>query len=175
LGVLLAFAPFIVFAITGAFAGSMPALMTGALLSAALLVRDLAAPERTPKLIESVTVLLFLGLALYAAIGRAIWSMAAVRLYVDAGLFVIAIVSMLMGRPFTLQYTREQVAPKFSDSPGFLRSNYVITGVWAIAFAVMAIAELALLYVPRLPSPVAIIAIALALVGAVTFTDWYPE
>ena len=32
-----------------------------------------------------------------------------------------------------------------------LADNYVITGAWALAFAVMVLAELALLYVPDLP------------------------
>jgi hypothetical protein len=39
----------------------------------------------------------------------------------------------------------------------------------------MVIAELALLYVPSLPPRVGVIAIILALVGAVKFTGWYPD
>jgi len=39
----------------------------------------------------------------------------------------------------------------------------------------MVIAELALLYVPDLPPRVGIIAIVVALYGAVKFTGWYPE
>jgi hypothetical protein len=39
----------------------------------------------------------------------------------------------------------------------------------------MVAAELALLYVPDLPRRVGVIAIVLALVGAVKFTGWYPE
>ena len=39
----------------------------------------------------------------------------------------------------------------------------------------MVIAEFALLYVPSLPRRVGVIAIILALVGAVQFTGWYPE
>jgi tryptophan-rich sensory protein len=98
-----------------------------------------------------------------------------VRLCVDAGLLVIVLVSMAVGRPFTLQYAREQVAPEFWHRPDFIRTNYVITAVWALAFAVMVIAELALLYVPDLPPRAGVIVIVLALVGAVKFTGWYPE
>jgi hypothetical protein len=39
----------------------------------------------------------------------------------------------------------------------------------------MLIAVLALLYVPGLPPRVGVIAIVLALVGAIKFTGWYPE
>ena len=51
----------------------------------------------------------------------------------------------------------------------------MITGVWSLAFAVMVVAELALLYVPGIPPRAGIAAIVLPLVGAVKFTGWYPE
>jgi hypothetical protein len=53
--------------------------------------------------------------------------------------------------------------------------DYVITTIWALAFAVMVITELALLSMPSLPPRVSIVAVILALVGAVKFTGWYPE
>jgi hypothetical protein len=175
MGILLAFAPFIAFAVVDRFVGSMPGLIAGALVSVALLVRDYAAPGRSPKLLEIGTALLFCGLALYAALEGANWSVIATRLFVDTGLFVIVVVSMLLGRPFTLQYARERVAPGLWNSPTFVRTNYIITAVWGAAFAVMIIAELALLYVPGIPQRAGIIVIVLAIVGAVKFTGWYPE
>jgi hypothetical protein len=48
------------------------------------------------------------------------------------------------------------------DRPEFIRTNHVITPVWALAFAVMLIVEFALLYVPSLSSRLGIIAIILA-------------
>jgi hypothetical protein len=39
----------------------------------------------------------------------------------------------------------------------------------------MVIAELALLYMPGVPPRIGVIAVILALVGAVKFTGWYPE
>jgi hypothetical protein len=122
------------------------------------------------------TALLFTALALYAILGGATWSVIGVRLCVDAGLLLIVLlVTMVIGQPFTPQYAREQVAPEFWDRSELIRTNYVITGVWALAFAVMVVAELALLLIPDLPKRVGIIAIVLALVGAVKFTGWYPE
>jgi len=171
MGILLAFAPFIVFACVDRFIGPTEGLAAGALVAAALLARN----GRTPKILEIGTTALFGGLTLYAVLGRASWSVIGVRLCVDAGLLLIALVSMAVGRPFTLQYAREQVAPAFWDSPEFVRTNYVITAVWALAFAVMVIAEFALLYAPGMPPRVGVIAVILALVGAVKFTGWYPE
>jgi hypothetical protein len=82
---------------------------------------------------------------------------------------------MICGRPFTLQYAREQVAPEFWGSLAFVRTIYVISALWALAFLVMVIAELALLYIPGLPKSAGMIAIVLALIGAMKFTGWYPE
>jgi hypothetical protein len=103
------------------------------------------------------------------------WSVIGVRLCVDAGLLAVVLVSMAARRPFTLQYAREQVAPQLWNRPEIIQTNYVITGVWALAFFVMVLAELALLYVPGLPPRAGVVAVILALVGAVKFTSWYPE
>ncbi len=175
MGILLAFAPFIVFAVLDRLIGPMEGLIGGALTAAALIVRDGMIRRRALKLLEIGTAILFGGLALYAVLGGPTGSVIGVRLCVDAGLLLIVLLSMLVGRPFTLQYAREQVAAEFWDRPEFIRTNYVITGVWALAFAVMVAAELALLYVPGLPPRAGVIAIILALIGAVKFTGWYPE
>jgi hypothetical protein len=175
MGILLAFAPFIVFAVVDRFVGSTQGLVAGALVAAALLARDLFTPGRAPKILEIGTLLLFGALALYAALGGPTWSVIGVRLCVDAGLLLIVLVSLAIGRPFTLQYAREQVAPELWSNLAFVRTNYVITAIWALAFVVMVLTELALLYVPNLPQRVGIIVIVLALVGAMKFTGWYPE
>lgn len=175
MSILLAFAPFIVFALIDRLLGPVEGLVAGALVSTAMLVRDWITPGRSPKILEIGTTLLFCGLALYSVLGRATWSVIGVRLCVDAGLLVIVLVSMAVGRPFTLQYAREQVASEFWSSPEFMRTNYVITAIWALAFAIMTIAEFVLLYIPGVPPRIGVIAIILALVGAIKFTSWYPE
>jgi hypothetical protein len=175
MGILLAFAPFIVFAVVNTIASPSAGLIGGALVSAALLLRDIMTAGRRPKILEVGTFVLFGGLALYAVFGGAALSVIGVRLLVDSGLLLIVLGSIALRQPFTLQYAREQVAAELWDKPAFIRTNYIITGVWALAFAVMVIAELALLYVPGLPRRVGIITIVLALIGAVKFTSWYPE
>ena len=169
LGVLLAFAPFLAFALIDRLSGPTEGLIAGAVVSAALLLRDLI-QGRTAKVLEIGTAILFGGLALYALLGRPSWSVVGVRLVVDAGLLLIVLASLVMRRPFTLQYARERVAPELWGEPEFVRTNYVITAVWALAFAVMVVAELVLLYVPDVPPRAGIVAIVLALVGAVKFT-----
>jgi hypothetical protein len=175
MGIMLAFAPFIAFALVDRLTGPTEGLVAGAAISAALLIRDWLTPGRSPKLLEMGTAVLFGALAAYALVGDPAWSIVGVRLRVDLGLLLIVLASMALGRPFTLQYAREQVAPEFWNSPQFLRTNYVITAAWALAFFVLVIAELLLLYVPDLPQRISIIMMIVALVGAVKFTGWYPE
>ncbi|MDL9949040.1 hypothetical protein QSJ19_26390, partial [Gordonia sp. ABSL11-1] len=59
---------------------------------------------------------------------------------VNLALVVFAFGSILLRRPFTLEYAREQTPEEFWDNPLFIRTNYVITWAWAAAFAVSAIA-----------------------------------
>jgi hypothetical protein len=175
MGILLAFAPFIVFAVVDRLVGPTEGLLAGAAVSAALLMRDWMTPGKTAKVLEIGTVILFGTLALYAVLGGPTGSIVGVRLSVDSGLLLIVLVSIAIGRPFTLQYAREQVAREYWDRPEFIRTNTVITAVWALAFAVLVIADLVLLYETNLPPRVGIIATILALVTAIKFTGWYPE
>jgi hypothetical protein len=175
MGMLLAFAPFIVFALADRFIGPMQALLAAAAVSAALVARDALTPGRTPKTLEVGALLLFAGLALYAALGGPIGSLFGVKLAVDAGLLLIALVTITIRRPFTLQYARESVARELWDNPEFVRVNYVITGAWTLAFAVIIAADIVLVYVPGLPQRFGVIATVLALIAAYKFTGWYPS
>lgn len=175
MGILLAFAPFIVFAIVDRLVGPTAGLVLGMLVSLAMLARDFVTPSRSPKILEIGTALLFGGLSLYSVLHGPIGSVIGVRLCVDVGLLLIVLASMALRRPFTLQYAREQIAPEFWNSAEFVRTNYVITAVWALAFTVMVVAELALLYIPAMPRRAGVITIILALGAAVKFTGWYPD
>jgi hypothetical protein len=174
MGIVLAFAPFIAFALIDSVVGSTPGLIAGALVSAALLLRDVSA-GKTPKVLEIGTMLLFGALALYAVVANPTWSIVGVRLRVDAGLLAIVLASIALRLPFTLQYARERVPAAIWGSSQFKHVNYVITAAWALAFVIMVGADLVLLYAPDVPTRAGVIATILALVGAIKFTSWYPE
>jgi len=175
MGILLAFAPFIAFAVVDRLAGSAEGLFAGFAVSAFLLVRDWRSPNRAPKLLEIGTAMLFGALALYTLLVRPVWSIMGVRLVVDAGLMLIVLFSIAIRKPFTLQYAREQVPQELWTSREFLRTNDVITAVWALAFAIMVAADWMLLTMPDVPPKFGIIATVLALIGAIKFTGWYPD
>jgi hypothetical protein len=173
--ILLAFAPFIVFAIIDRVAGSLAGLLAGAVVALLLLGRDWLIRKHSPKVLDIGTAVLFSGLSLYFLVAKPAWSVIGVRLCVDIGLLLIVLISLAVGKPFTLQYAREQVARQFWESPEFRKTNYVISSVWALAFAVMIATEVVILLSFRVPQRLGVIIIVLALTGAVKFTGWYPE
>jgi hypothetical protein len=175
MGILLAFAPFIVFFLLDRLVGPLPGLIAATLVSAAFLVRDTLSRDRTVKVLEIGTVILFGGLAAYTLLTHAVWSVFGVRLCVDAGLLLVVLVSMAIRQPFTLQYARQTTPREVWDSPEFVRTNYIITAAWAAAFAILVIADLVMVYVPGVPPRVGVILTVVALIGAVKFTSWYPE
>jgi len=174
MNILLAFAPFIVFALVDRFVGATPGLIAAAIVAAGMITRDRLMLGKEPKVLEIGTVILFGALALYSVFARPEWSIVGVRLLVDLGLLAIVLISLAIRRPFTLQYAREDSPKEIWDSPQFVRANYVITAVWALAFAVLVIADIIMLESPNLHRFGILLTIA-ALVGAYRFTDWYPN
>jgi hypothetical protein len=172
---LLAFAPFILFVLIERLAGIPAGLAAGAAASAFLVIRDLLTPGRGIKLLELGTFFLFGLLTLYALAFNPPWSIAAVRLRVDAGLMLIVLASLALRQPFSLQYARDSVDRAHWDSPAFLHVNYVISAAWAIAFGMLVLADIAMAYVPALPHAVGIVVTVVALYAAGWFTGWYPE
>lgn len=128
---------------------------------------------RSPKILEIGAIALFGALALSTAVMHWEWTLMALRLTVDLGLLAIVLISIALGRPFTMQYARERVAPEYWQTPLFLAVNRRIAWVWAAALAVLVTAHAATVcsFVPGWVDPVVTI---LALAYAVTFTARYP-
>lgn len=118
--------------------------------------------------------LLFGGMGIYAWWLHPTWSIIGVRLRVDLGLLTIVLLSIILRHPFTLAYARERVEPSLWKSKSFTHTNYVITAVWAAAFLIMVIADLVMLYIPRIPLRASIVVTIIALYAAIKFTGWYP-
>ncbi len=95
----------------------------------------------------------------------------------NIALVAIALGSIALRRPFTLGYARESTPREFWDNPAFIRTNYVITWAWALAFIVAAISGLigdAVLDNSNNLWTGWIIQTA-AMLAAVQFTLWYPR
>lgn len=171
---LLAFAPFIAFALCISPLGSIGALLVGAGASAAVIVLG-RLRGRSIKILEVGSLLLFAGLAAFEAASGVGLSLIGAKFWVDLGLFLIVVLSMLLRRPFTMQYAKDRVPQAFWNNPEFIRKNYVISAVWAAAFLAMVIAELAMLLWPGIPHQVPVLVIIISLVGAFKFTARYSK
>jgi hypothetical protein len=173
MGILLGFAPFIAFAVLSRFVHPSVSLGAAAAVSAVLILRS-NMRGGSIKILEAGTFLLFAGLGAFAVFRSDGLDIPIVRSVVDGGLLLIILFSVAIGRPFTLQYAREQVPEAVQSSPRFIRTNYIITAAWALAMAVIVAADLAMHFMAGVPVRVEVIVMIAALAGAFWFTKWYP-
>lgn len=86
-------------------------------------------------------------------------------------------ISLLIRKPFTLQYAKEETPEEYWDSPTFLKVNYTITAVWGLAFLAAAVAGWygdAILGSNNNLWTGWVLQIFASLI-AVAFTEWYPD
>jgi hypothetical protein len=149
-------------------------MIAALIVSAALVARTVLRGE-TVKILELGGLILFALLVLVTLGFAPDWTVARVRLAVDAGLLAIVLFSLVIGRPFTMQYARERVSEEYWNSPQFFATSRLIAIVWAVAFAVLVAADAAAEYVPAIPVRVDVWVSIAALAGAFSFTNWYPK
>jgi len=89
-------------------------------------------------------------------------------------LTIVCWATILFHFPFTLQYSREGVDPERVKSPSFMRVNYIITAVWAIAFTLGFAIDAFLLVRPDLGLAFWDNLKWVFMVIAIVFTVWYP-
>ncbi|MGB8363168.1 MAG: hypothetical protein ACLQUZ_11170 [Rhizomicrobium sp.] len=172
MGMLLGFSPFIIFALLTGLSVDL-ALWAALAAAFAIAIRDFA-HTRLLRVLDVGSTALFGLLALYAGFIQPSLSIQAVRLVIDGGLLMIALSSIIIGNPFTLEYAREQVPEEMWHAPLFVRTNYIITGVWTAAFAAMTAADAAATFNKRFPLTLDVAAGLAALTLAVAFTARYP-
>jgi hypothetical protein len=172
--IFLILAPYGAFAFLMLVTSATVSLFASATISLAVIALDVAR-RRSIKVLGAGSAVLFTGIGGYIALVDPGLSSAAVKLAVDAGIFLISAISMLIRYPFTLQYALEAVPAETAAMPGFTRANYIITGVWTAASLLMMIGNAAMLYVPGLPIWSSLAIAFAARNSAVYFTKWYPE
>ena len=173
MNILLGLSPFVVFFVLMRIHSPIAGLI-GALAASVLLYARMRWHGEAVKILEVGGLVLFGLLSAYTLLAASHWTVATVRLAVDAGLLAIVLVSLAIRRPFTLQYARERVPEQLWGSPLFITTNYIITAVWAANFTVLVAADAAAEWLPAVPLWVDVVASIAAFVCAVWFTRWYP-
>jgi len=172
---LLAFAPFLSFALLERSIGAHGALLIATLVAGLLVARDRLLRHKSLKLLEVGSLILFGALTLATRFSQFNPSVLAVRLWVDGGLFVIVAGSILVGHPFSLQYARERVSAEIAATPRFRSINLRISAAWALAFAVIVVADVAMLRLSWFTPVIGTFVILGVLGAALWFTTWLPK
>jgi hypothetical protein len=126
-------------------------------------------------------IILWVGLIFFSAATVAVvafedlWALRHMGVLANGALAAGAWLTILLGRPFTLDYAKEHTDPSLWSSPRFLKSNYVITAVWAATFSVNCC--LAYLKMEHFgPSGLAYDFVSHSLlIATALFTVWYPK
>src|SRR5664279_3105276 len=147
--IFLILAPYAAFALLMLVTSAAVSLFASAAICLAVIAFDLAR-GRSIKILGAGSVIVFGAVGLYVALVEPGVSTSAVKLAVDIGIFLIALTSILVGRPFTLQYAREAVDAATAQLPSFIRANYTITWAWTGSMLLMMIGNVATIYVPGL-------------------------
>ncbi len=133
-----------------------------------------------PKILDLTAVVFFGAMTAWAAVadpGTSRWLGDWAAELSNVAIAVITGMSLVLRRPFTLQYARETTARQYWTSALFLRINYTITAVWAGAFAIIAVVGYigdGPLHQPDNIWTNWLIQIAV-IVLAIKFTNWYPD
>ena len=171
---LLILAPYGAFAFLMLVASSAVSLFTAAAICLAVIAYDFAG-GRSMKILGVGSVLVFSAVYFYVEWIDPALSVSGVKFAVDAGIFLVTLGSIVIGKPFTLQYALEVVDAETAKLSGFIRANYTITWAWVLAMVLMMAGNVALIYVPGLPLWSGLLIAFAARNSAVYFTKWYPE
>ena len=130
---------------------------------------------RSIKMLGAGCVVVFAGIGAYVTLIDPDLSSSAVRLMTDIGVLLISLTSLLIRKPFVLQYALEAVDAETAKLPGFKKATYLITWAWTGAFVLMIAGNLLTIYVPGLPLWSGLVIAFAARNSAAYFTTWYPQ
>ena len=103
------------------------------------------------------------------------WFVTKMGLFAQIMLNIITWGSILVKKPFTMDYAKHHVPQKRWNDPAFLRKNYIITGVWGCYFLLGFISAEIRIYEPGISHGLIEIVDNVAMLGAVFFTSLYSK
>ena len=172
--IFLILAPFGAFALLMLVTSAQIALFASAAICLAVIGFDILY-GRSIKMLGAGCVVLFAGLGAYVTLIDPDMSIAAVKLTTDIGVFLISLTSLIIGKPFVLQYALEAVDAETAKLDGFRKATYIITWAWTGAFVLMIIGNILTIYIPGFPLWSGLVIAFAARNSAAYFTRWYPQ
>lgn len=170
------FAPWIIYWVV---ANSPSTWLYGA-AGAALAAIILAIPsirQRRIKELDAVTIVFFVGLTIAGIVVGAHdrdW-MDTYSNPLSSGMLAVLALGSLAFVPFTERYARESTPPQVWNQPAFKRTNRILTLLWGLVFAVMAICGLIAVAFPSTSDWTNWVIPIVLIVGAFKVAKRYPE
>lgn len=172
--IFLILAPFGSFALLTLVTSAQVSLFAAAAICLAAIGVDLYR-GRSIKILGAGCVAVFAVLGAYVTLVDPALSTSAVKLTTDVGVLAISLASLIVRKPFVLQYALEAVDAETAKLPGFMKATYIITWAWTGAFVLMIIGNMLTIYVPGLPLWSGLAIAFAARNSAAYFTTWYPQ
>jgi hypothetical protein len=172
MNLVIGFAPFILFAFLSRLSADL-ALWVAFAAAFVVTIRDFV-ESPSLRLLDAGSLILFAALALGRGFLDPSLSLALVRFIAEAVLFLLLGATLVINRPFSVEYAR--LDPREAGWPPalFRKVNYLVSIAWTAAFLAMTLADGAVAFDPRLPLYVSIAVSVIALGLAITFTLRYP-
>lgn len=174
MGLLITFLPWLIFWVLLSYHKLFIAIVLALAASVAAIVMERMA-GRSVKILQVGTLAVFVVLGLAAVFIDHAWLGYWIRILSNAALTSIVLVSILIGKPFTIQYARESVPKEIWNSPEFLHANYVITWVWFAAFVANTAASGLNHLIPSINVLVNYAVAICPFIAATMFTSWYAK
>jgi hypothetical protein len=170
------FAPWIIF---GVVAAGPSTWLYGALAAAiaAVIVALPSIARRNAKVLDVVTILFFVAMTIAGIVADAQdrdW-MDTYASVISSGVLAVIALGSLAFVPFTEQYARESTPREIWDQPAFKHVNRVLTLMWGLVFAAIAVVAFISIKVPSTGDWTEWVIPAVLLVAAFKFTEYYPE
>ena len=172
--IFLILAPYGAFALLMLVTSATVSLLTGVAICLAVMAFDMVR-GRSMKILGAGSVIVFAAVGGYVSLIDPNLSVSGVKFAIDTGIFLLTLTSIVIRRPFTLQYAREVVDAEIARLPGFIRANYIITWAWTGSMLLMMSGNVAMIYLPGLPLWSGLLIAFAARNCAVYFTKWYPQ
>lgn len=96
-------------------------------------------------------------------------------IFSNGTLALIVWASILIRKPFTIQYAKEQVSEDKWNHPIFITVNYLLTAVWGLIFLIGITIQLIKIYNPQLNGLTYEIITYLPSIFGIWFTTWFPD
>jgi hypothetical protein len=93
-----------------------------------------------------VTLIFFVFMFVMIVLYKHAWTMQHASVFSNAALASVSFISILLKKPFTIQYAKERVPKEKWGLPGFIKVNYVLSAAWGCIFVFCMVLNLMHIY-----------------------------